>query len=620
VTDVAREGAQVDRSSGAQIIGGEMLEWSDADRIGPSFAMGRLLQRVVTERQPRRVLLAGPTAAALIGVLPTDIQIDVLIRSVPDARRIADAAALHEHVRLTCGGLDRYQPGTAYDLVVGLGGAARLLGPDSRGMSDADVVAALASHVAADGALLVDAFNAMGLQDLFAAEPDRDPDSDSEWAVGASGYDTRPLYRHEFHDALVVAGVTPAMEYAAFASPDCPGLLVTETALVAPGMRGQVVVLARQLGDVHFEARASLRDPRMLMDRVVSSGNSFALASSWVILALPGGTRPVEPTALPGVVCAETTISAHWARVVEYAADGNGTVTWGDDRADHIHSEGLVSRDLSLPVTATGTTLEQLLRDSCASRSHTAIRRLLGRYEAWLADNAQWTNGRNTHRFFATPDNVVIREDDSMTLFDSSWQCVNVASPADSFVHGLRRFSIRMLASAAPHPWRTEITPNELTLTLAAMVGKVVEEDAVVRTARIQARVLALLTDRQDEVAEILADLLEEGAGSRNLPAATETGFRELLARDRAMARVARDHEDQVGWLEGMLRMRDRYILELEKAILAYEETLTYRTVQLFRTPRRVVTDKARGAVVDALPPDFAARARRFIQRQTAGG
>ncbi len=70
---------------------------------------------------------------------------------------------------------------------------------------------------------------------------------------------------------------------------------------------------------------------------------------------------------------------------------------------------------------------------------------------------------------------------------------------------------------------------------------------------------------------------------------------------------------------KGHLRHRDRYIRDLERIIERYEETLTWKTVQAIRAPRRIATEKAvstaKATANEVLPPDFMSKARRLARR-----
>ena len=218
-------------------------------------------------------------------------------------------------------------------------------------------------------------------------------------------------------------------------------------------------------------------------------------------------------------------------------------------------------------------------------------------------------------RVFATPANVAVDAELSFALVDYSRRRAGVVSGERSFIHGLRDFSMRLLASASPHPWRAA-SPDELNTTFAAMAGIVVQTSDFRGVARVISEIRAIRDSRQHELPALIEADLEAGHWARNLPTATDAGFRELVMIDRRRARTQREQEGQVGWLEGTLRHRDRYIRELERIIESFEETLTYKTVQAIRAPRRIATEKA---VESAKATARGSAPRRHVQSPAAG-
>jgi hypothetical protein len=178
---------------------------------------------------------------------------------------------------------------------------------------------------------------------------------------------------------------------------------------------------------------------------------------------------------------------------------------------------------------------------------------------------------------------------------------------------------MRLLGSASPHPWRSSVTPDELATTLAAMAGVVVVASDVRTVSRVVSEIRAIRDGHQHALAAMIEADLEAGQWARNLPSPTDAGFRELVMIDRGRARTQREQEAQIGWLEGTLRHRDRYIRELERLIEGYEDTLTYKAVQAIRAPRRIATEKAvesaKATAREVLPPDAMSKARKLAQR-----
>ena len=609
-----------DNVTGAQVLTGEMLAWSDLDRVAAPHAVRVVVAELVRARAPRRVLLAGPRAAMLLDVVPTSTAVHVLVRSIPDSRGVSDDAGLHERASLRVGGLDAFDDDEGFDLVVALGGPARLLGPDSTGMGEAEVLAALAGLLTPTGSLVVDVTNELGMHELVAAQSWLDVDTDDDaWHVGARGFDDRHLHLTELRAACERLGLSTDTTFGAYPSPDGHHLLLDGAALVDGG--AELTSAARLHGchavARHFGDTPALRDPRDTVERLVDAGLTTELAPAWLLVAHRG--EAAAPLALPAIVDAETWVEPSWARVDTVGPDGATHSTWATGDVLPEVNSGAITRDLAPRRSPNGRILEMALRDACARRSHRDIRDLVQLYHAWLRDPKVWTRATAERRGFATTDNVVVGDEQTLEVVDPSWRRAGVLGADDMFHFGVRHFATRLLASASPHPWKTSTTPAQLTATLAGMAGVVVTEDDTARVVRVRSEMSSVITPDGRSVAELIEADLEQGELPRNLPSATASGFRELLALDRVRSRRMREHDGQVAWLEGTLRHRDRYIRELERIIERYEETLTWKTVQAIRAPRRIATQKAvstaKATANEVLPPDFMSKARRFARR-----
>ena len=605
---------QRDAISGARILVGDMLMWSDLDSLDVPLAAREVVRAAIGAHRPRRVLLAGPRAGLLVDVVPTDVPVDLLVRALPDARTLGDRAGLHSLADIWCGGLDVFEPGHTYDLVVALGGPERLLGPDSEGLTEAQAVARLSALLEDGGRLVVDLANELGVADLVSAVPDETLESDAGWHVGAQGFASRHLFAGERAGLLQREGLQAEASFAALPSLDQHRVLVRDSAMRDGALRDQVGFHAGQALDEHFASTPVLREPRDLFERVVDAGMLDELSPAWLLVATKGaGSTPPD---YPAIVVAESEAASPWSTVAVISADGTQSVAWASSRADAETSEGAVSRGL-VPL-APGRSFELDLRRACATRRHAAIRSRVRRYAAWLADNGVWTTRSAEQRFFATPANTLV-DGDELRLADPSWRRTGVVSGEDALVRGLRDFARRLLASGSAHPWRVTVTPDELTITLASMAGLTVTSAMITRIARVEAEVASTVAGRPEDVDELLERNLEQGQFARDLPAPDEIGFRELLTHHRVISRELREKQGQVKWLEGTLRHRDRYIRSLERVIERYEDTLTYRAVEAMRAPRRIATEKAvaaaKSTAQDALPPGALSKARQLAAR-----
>lgn len=629
---------QRDAISGARILVGDMLMWSDLDSLDVPLAAREVVRAAIASQRPRRVLLAGPRAGLLVDAVPTDVPVDLLVRALPDARVLGDHTGLHKSADLYCGGLDVFEPAHTYDLVVALGGPERLLGPDSEGLTEAQAVARLSALLDDGGRLVVDLANELGFTDLVSAVPDETLESDAGWHIGAQGFATRHLFARERGAILEGEGLQVEATFAAMPSVDQHRVLVHDGALGDGSLRDQVGFHSGKAMDEHFATTPMLREPRNVVERAVEAGMLDELAPGWLVVATKGtpsggasgaakgnaksnakstakDATPAAPV-YPALVVAEADAASPWSTVAVIAPDASQSVSWAGSRTDAETSEGTVSR--SLAPLAPGRSFELDLRRACATRRHAAIRSRVRQYAAWLADGKVWTTQTAEQRFFATPANTLV-DGDRLRLADPSWRRTGVVSADDALVRGLRDFARRLLASGSAHPWRVTVTPDELTITLASMAGLTVTEPMIARVARIEAEVASTVAGRPEEMGEMLEHNLELGQFARDLPAPDEIGFRELLTHHRVISRELREKQGQVKWLEGTLRHRDRYIRTLERVIERYEDTLTYRAVEAMRAPRRIATEKAvaaaKSTAQDALPPGALSKARQLAAR-----
>lgn len=223
--------------------------------------------------------------------------------------------------------------------------------------------------------------------------------------------------------------------------------------------------------------------------------------------------------------------------------------------------------------------------------------------------------GLSRRAWFATPDNVDMATDGTLRIIDDSWAITNGTAAQLAFVHGLRVFATRLLAAGAPHPWRVPVTPETMLRSLAAMAGVTVTDADIEMVAIIETEVAMATGSEQGGRAELLRRNVTDGARENHLPAATDTGFRELLAQVRSLSQVTRAQSRQIAWLEGTLKMRDRRIKEYDRLMFKLEESLSYKAMRAVGAPKRAVVSKARNRVESALPPGAKQRVKQAVER-----
>ncbi|WP_433383522.1 hypothetical protein ACQPZX_21585 [Actinoplanes sp. CA-142083] len=306
-----------------ELIGGEMMQWSDlsgahgpAPAGGPSFVP--LLAAVAG-----RTLIAGPHDPALLDALPV-AEVTVLVRGAEDAERYASRPG----VTVLCGSLEKLGTSPAYDTVVALDGVERLCTPEAPDLTWDETLGLLLALLRPQGRLLLGVENAFGLHRILALPP---MPADTDWAE-AEG---RPAGPADLHERLASAGFPVVREYAAY-----PSALLGAEVLSDPSLRGY---LSATLTAAPRPSDALLADPGTLVTGALRHGLAASLAPGWILLA---GDIPAGPAAVLSGSKLGRDAAGHWAL-------DDGT---------------------AVPL---GRTLEDLVLAACRQRAMPAVRELL---------------------------------------------------------------------------------------------------------------------------------------------------------------------------------------------------------------------------------------------------
>lgn len=618
---------QVDEASGSRLIGGDMLAWSDLNRLTASSAVGFLVARLARRTGAGRVLLAGPRAAALLDAVPPELDVDLLVRGLPDARTLSSHARERTALHVYCGGLDRFQPGQAYDLVVALDGPEVLLTPDSPGMSHAATARYLTERVAPGGAVILSFANELGLDSVFRLELHSVYDDDSQWFRGAPGFDSRRLFARELNGVLDGAGIEVERRYCVFPSSERLSLLVADEATADPTVSSGIEASIARIEGEHFCTTPSLVDPYALARRVLDAGLSADLAPVWLVVGRVGRAQDAAqpPTELPAVLSGEDGDTPGWTAVMTLDHRDGGwerQVRSAGGRSEM--SERRVARDLSAigDQLAVGELLESALRSACAGGNLARIRELVQTYAAWLGSADQWDATTSRRRFFAVPSNVVLSSNGTPSLFDPSWSWLEELSTELLLLRGLRDFARRMLRSGAEHPWQPDISPDQLTQTLSAMADVTWTPQLSAEIAAREAE-LEVVVHGGDAIREsaVLSTNIDSGASQFTATPGPSRGYRETLAATGRMSQALHERADQVTWLEATLRHRDKRVGSLEHQLAKVQRSAGYRATRRMTLPARktgkAVVAAGKQTAVDMLPPNFAERAERALRRVT---
>lgn len=622
--DLSLTAYQPDPVSGARLIGGEMLQWSDLDAgVSPGVSRQFLLRLLPSLAQSGRVLSVGPRASRCFEDMPAGVEVDVLVRGLPDARHLSSVAQLRRGVTVYCGSLDRFIPPGNYDLVVALDGPPGLCSPDSVGMSHREILQRFAKWLAPSGQLVVVLENDLGFDSLFRLRS-AEENSDSAWYRGAAGFDRRPLYYREVDDVLHSAGLTAAGVYAAFPSIEEVGLLVGRDCVEEEALASTAAALAAQIEATHFSDQPALVDPSDLAMRLFESHQVLPLASAWVVLARPT-SADAPPPSLPALLAVEDAGRPQWQvlRSVE-RVDGQWTQRLAPVVPATETREGRVVRNYRELDTAvlSGITLEAALRKAATAHDVRQVRELVLKYAAWLANpppatagGAETTGPEDDLRFFAVPANLLLADGD-LAVLDRTWRLSQRLSEDVLLVRGLRDFARRLLQSGAEHPWAPDINPDRLTRTLAAMAAVEVTPQLIDTVARAEAEI-DLAVHGGDTVSEsrAYARNLDIGRSQFVSQSGPARAYREALTLSGRLAQSLDDRESQVEWLQLTVRARDRQVGDLERQQSAVRESASFKIGRFFTWPARSLSALIRRMMLSAIPPGYLHRAMEMARR-----
>ncbi|MGL5909972.1 MAG: hypothetical protein ACRCZP_08220, partial [Phycicoccus sp.] len=353
---------QVDPMSGAELIGAEMPEWSDLVESRNPTGSAALVADLWRAIAPSRTLLIGAVASTFVSDLPEDARIDAVMRGTLDVRAISELTAMRSSLRLYCGSVERFHSEQPYDLVVMLGGAGDLIGPDGTAMSEHDFVAHVAGHVAPGGLFVLGAANPLGLDAVLGA--DDDDDANHRWSAMTPGFDAQPLHRQPLHEVVAGTGLTVERTYAVF-----PALVRADVLLDVPACpplgRGTARILGRSLAR-HLRDTVALRDPATTCRLVVDAGLVDHLAPGWLLVARRGDGDRLP---LPAAYRTESHLPGRWGRVVRLGDDGAAVTSWASGSSELEVSEQSLRRTLTQERIPEGNSLDELLRAACSRRS-----------------------------------------------------------------------------------------------------------------------------------------------------------------------------------------------------------------------------------------------------------
>lgn len=627
---------QLDPSSGTRLIGGDMLLWSDihpegADGIGNLGVLTGMITRFAKSKRTR-VLLLGPRASQLTASLSPDIDLEVVVRSLPDARELASEAQLRGSMVLWCGGVERFAPTTLFDLVVALDGPDRLLTPDSAGKTDLELLELISGWVAPSGTLIAQVANGLGLasvldlplqelrpehrdaaedegltphevRDKLRLEREVGENTNDLWWRGGDGFADRPPYRSELLTRLEQSSLQLGQLYGVYPEPDHPALLVRSDNLRHDQARTQATRLQADLAST----RAALIDPQAMVPQVFDAGLQIDMAPGWLVLA---HRDAIPEVSTPALVWGDLVMDPEWRATVE--VDGSVDPVTTSTRTDEM-LDGRLRRDFGRLTTGpeTGESLEAHLRTALASADLTRIRQDVRRYVRWL-QSSEITGSR---RPFATPENIVIDADGGFQLLDDSWEWLGSLDPDVAIARNLRHFAARVLRARVRHPWRPEISPNQLTETLAVMGGIELDPKLLLSVAEWEVDLRILLGGSAGDRDALLTDEISSGDSQFTATGGPARGYRETVQQLTRMSNSLEVRQGQIDWLEAALRMRERRLEETERTLGRVRDSVSFRIGRTLTSPGRKMLRSSQRASLRLVPPEMLGKLENFMRR-----
>ncbi|MCU7729736.1 hypothetical protein ODJ79_38970 [Actinoplanes sp. KI2] len=408
-----------------RLIGGEMPGWSEDHPPAGGALYGYLAEQLPAGSS---VLVAGPHEDALIDALAARATVTCLVRSQPEAERLAARG-----LDVLCGTLTKLTDTDRWDAVVALDGLGRLCSVEGPQYGWAECLQVLKRALRPGGALLLAVENELGvhrLVDPVAATATR---ADDAWRPLGEFDDSKPGTPGRLIAGLDAEGLAVDWLGAAWPEPGSPTMIATPDAL-RDGPAGALAAAVASAVGTAYANRGVLSDPRRLAAAAVRSGLGPELATAWLVIThrTPGPAPALRP---PAVLLGD-------GPVLEVTPGPDGGWT------RHVLRE-VPGRDTSAldgPWPA-GRLLEELLLSACLRHDLPTVRRLLTGWMAALPG--------------ATADNVVVDGD--------TYARLDPGVPARD--DALRGFATMLLTGGYAHPWPAATDLRTLTAILHGAAG-----------------------------------------------------------------------------------------------------------------------------------------------------
>jgi hypothetical protein len=571
-----------------QLIGGEMLLWSDLEPGAGIAATSPLLLPAVDRltHGRGRVLVLGVHQLDLVERLAADhSDVDVVVRGWKDADALAHDTGHLPNVRIHCGDASRLPHDSRYDLVVALAGVEAIMTPDGLALEAQALLDRLVEFVAAQGRLLVALENPFGLDRIISAQTRLDRDASSDWPRPGRGFGGPSL--RDVESRFADAGLRVTERLCLFPGTDDPAIAVIPSALEDPASSVELADLLGFVVEQSMSARPTVMDPFATVEAAVLSGFGDRLSPGWLLVVDRG--EAAGPTLEDSIgLMVDTGVDPSWAVVTRI-------VTGAEHISRVTHENGLlaqrrVQRDLGLLNRGVipGESLQRRwLRIIGAGGLHD-LRSSVRTYWEWLQAQAEAGGDDYERAVFAFPSNLVVL--DGLQLADSSWRMSTRAAPEVLFAMHVRRFAATLLRGGYPHPWPASSTVDHLAITFGAFVG-VDLAGRLLEATHLEAELLATLSNlTPEEEMHLATSLLAEYAEPGSLSGPYSLGHRESMI---AVSRLGRETEElhaRVDWLEGRVAARELQLRREERRLARMRRSVSFRIGRVITWPGRALS------------------------------
>ena len=499
-----------------EIVGGDMLDWSDQE-AGRPVAGGIVLEQLLRQAVPdaEHALVVGPHDWALVDCVVSRARTTTLVlRSHPDAVA-ARERYLDAEVRIVCGDIASVYSTTPADLVVALDGLERLVSVERERPDWAGIHARLDGLLSPGASMLLMVENPVSIGELGAVPVAESTDDDSAWWTLDTFDRSRP------HGARAIEERLPgSVVFSAHPDPRRPTLL-------APCAAGPDVVVPEPLVVAHNARSDSRIDTRLAMAKALAAHGAEDLASGWLVVR-----SPRMSTGDAGLV------ADGFGQVVEEVRRNGASFERRVVHGPTVHTLGDWVYTASSPaaLAPVDSLLETELLRACARRDLAAVRRLSSTFVDHLRGLdeeglATWAAG--------SFDNVVLTHGDRFEMIDASWRMSRPAQAEELAVELLDDFAGRLTALGWRHPWPVATGRDEIAVLLAAAASVRLDVDEI-RAHR-----------ERREVAD------RHRSRVRHQPLVVPPDAHELLLQEN------RGLHSQVAWFKKALRQRDTLVREL---------------------------------------------------------